>query len=450
MPLREHFFRPFYLKSILVLAVTAGVIVSLGRGASTHDATPDESAGVAQFQAAAPTMPELAAVPPGTPAPTVEPTPEPTEPATSAVPTSDELRHLQPNELGMVPILEYHMITTDPAEEAQFVRLADKMRADLQWLYEHNFYIVPLRDVFNNTIQVPAGKHPVALTFDDATSTQFSFLLDDHGNLVVDEQGDPIPDPDTAVGILEAFYAEHPDFGRGGHFAPLIFNGFANPDEAQEPYFEQKLHWLVERGYEIGNHTKQHNDLYDLPTEVFVEMVAEPIAYMDKVLGDIPENQARILTLPYGNSPDHEKHPDQRKMMREGIPYEGEVYHLTGALLVGADPAPSPASTAWDPIWTPRIQAFDESLEFWFGLFESGDVILYTSDGDPDTITVPDPLHPALEEQLDIPAVASTGKTVVRYDAETGEIVSVVGPGDELAAVDRSRPRADAGSGSGS
>src|SRR5690606_39649592 len=89
-----------------------------------------------------------------------------------------ELVRYQPNELGMVPILEYHVITTNPAEEAQFVRTADDFRADLEWLYANDFYVVPLSDVVNNTISAPAGKHPVALTFDDGTSSHFSYLED--------------------------------------------------------------------------------------------------------------------------------------------------------------------------------------------------------------------------------------------------------------------------------
>jgi len=433
MPLREHQSRSFLLTSLLVLAVTAGLLVLLGGGKSLFGARSEDATGIFQPQQAVPTAPEIAARAPGTSpaAPPAEASPTP-ESASGIMLEPNELRTYQPNELGVVPILEYHMITTDPAEVAQFVRLADDMRADLQWLYEH-FYIVPLRDVFNNTIQVPAGKHPVALTFDDGTSTQFSFIKDKNGELV--------PDPDTAVGILEAFYAKHPDFGRGGHFAPLIFNGFANPDTSQEPYFEEKLHWLVERGYEVGNHTKQHNDLYDMDTDHFVEVVAEPIAYMDKVLGDIPQNQSRILTLPFGNSPDKDLHPDQRKMMREGIPYEGTTYHLTGALLVGADPAPSPASTEWDPIWTPRIQAFDDSLDFWFDMFENGGVILYTSDGNPDTVAVPTPLPASMEGTLDIDALTAAGKAVIQYDPDTGKVASTTIPVGGMAAVDPVRPR---------
>lgn len=409
---------PFTLTAVLLVAI---VIVVLTMGMTGQSGASEDGVFRPLMAEATPATPSEASTPAPSPAmmtpvPTdVSATPEP-----AALLSADELRRHQPNELGVVPILQYHMITTDPAEEAQFVRLAHKMRGDLEWLHEHNFHIVPLRDVINNDIQVPAGKHPVALTFDDGTSTQFRFIEDDDGELV--------PDPDTAVGILEAFYEEHPDFGRGGHFAPLIFNAFANPDESQEHLFEQKLHWLTERGYEIGNHTWQHNDLWDMETDRFIEVVAEPMVWMDDVLGDIPENQSRILTLPYGNSPSNEKRPDQRRMMREGIPYDDEVYHLSAALLVGADPAVPPSSTEWDPMWVPRIQAFDESLDFWFGLFESGGIVLYTSDGNPDTIAVPEPLPPSLEGTLDIEGVVKAGKTVIHYDPENGAITATVGP----------------------
>lgn len=336
--------------------------------------------------------------------------------------TPEQLVHYRPNELGVVPIIEYHVITTDPGEEAQFVRTADDMRADLQWLYAHDFYVVPLRDVVNNTIAVPAGKHPVALTFDDGSSTQFAFVGNEHGELV--------PDPDCAVGILEAFYAEHPDFGRGGHFGLLINNHFAWPDESQMPYFEEKIAWLVEHGYEIGNHTMHHTNLTDIPNSEFKSTIAEPIIWANEVVGDRPENASTILTLPYGTLPDPELHADQDAAIRNGFMYRGQRFQLSGALLVGSDPAVSPASTQWDPYRIPRIQAYDEALAFWFGQFESGGQILYTSDGDPNTIVVPSPLPPALEGHLDADALAAGGKEVIQYDAASGQRVAITGAVD--------------------
>lgn len=344
----------------------------------------------------------------------------------------DELLEYEPNELGVIPVLEYHVITTSPEEEAQFVRTADNMRADLEWLYEHNFYIVPLRDVVRNTISVPAGKHPVALTFDDGSSTQFSFIENESGELV--------PDPNTAIGILEQFSADHPDFGRGGHFAILINNALAWPDESQMPYFDQKIQWMVEHGYEIGNHTMHHTNLTDISNSEFKMTVAEPMIWTDEIVGDRPENVSRILTLPYGTMPDAKKHGDQLEAMRKGFSYQGQRFTIEAALLVGADPAPSPASTQWDPMMIPRIQMFKESVDFWFGMFESGGVVLYTSDGNPNTITVSQPLPPMLEGHLDVKALEKAGKQVVQYDPETGEMAISPGSGIGQAVLLRRAP----------
>lgn len=383
--------------------------------------------------------------------PTVAPTPAPTEEltglggATGPLPTAqsgqeaprqsthdttallspDQLKQYQPNELGVIPVLEYHYITTNPEEEAQFIRMADDMRADLAWLYANNFYIVPLSDVVDNTIAVPPGKHPVALTFDDGTSSQFAYLEDANGQIVKDANGEPVIDPDTAVGILEAFYAEHPDAGSGAHFAPLIFNGFAEPDHPdQMPLFDQKVKWMVDHGYEIGNHTWQHTNLTDIPTDEFMMTVAEPQIYMNNLLGDHPGNASDILTLPYGTTPDNDLHPDQRQMFRNGFSYNGQDIFFRGALLVGAHPANPPSHVDYDKLWIPRIQMFDETVEFWFGMFERGEVILYTSDGNPDTIAVPNPLHPSLDGKLNTEALVSAGKQVISYNPENGQSAS--------------------------
>ena len=362
------------------------------------------------------------------PLPTVGAAPEaPGQPShdTTALLSPEELKQHQPNELGVVPVLEYHVITTDPNQVAQFVRLADDMRADLEWLYANNFYIVPLSDVVDNTIKAPPGKHPVALTFDDGTSSQFAYKEDANGEIVMDENGDPVIDPDTAVGILEEFYARHPDAGSGAHFAPLIFNAFAEPDHPQQaPLFDQKVKWMVDNGYEIGNHTWQHTNLTDIPTDEFMMTVAEPQIYMNNLLGDHPGNASDILTLPYGTTPDKDLHPDQRQLMMDGFSYDGHDIYLSGALLVGADPSQSPASTDWHKLWIPRVQMFKESVEFWFGMIERGELILYTSDGNPDTIVIPNPQHPSLEGKLNTEGLAAAGKQVIAYNPENGQAVA--------------------------
>lgn len=360
--------------------------------------------------------------------------------------TPEQLRDIQPDEMGAVLILEYHVITTDPAEEAQFVRMADDMRADLAWLHENNFYIVSLSEVVDNRITAPAGKYPVVLTFDDATSSQFRYLMNEDGSYRKDKHGEYVIDPDCAVGILENFSDEHPDFGRGGHFAPNLTAAFSWPDDNQWDVWEHKVRWLVENGYEIGNHTHNHTDLTDITTEEFAQTVAEPVVYFNELVGDVPGNASDILTLPYGTTPDGELHPDQRQMMDEGFDYQGNPIRLRGALLVGANPTVSPSHIEWAPMWIPRIQMFDESVSQWFGAIERGELELYMSDGHPHIVTVPVTSQPNYNGLLDIERVTSDGCTVVQYDTETGEIMSneAVNDTPEGYASDSARPILDA------
>jgi len=85
-----------------------------------------------------------------------------------AVLTPDQLRDHRPNGLGWVPVIEYHVITTDESTEADpFVRTADHLREDLQWLYDHGFYVITTREFIENRIAAPVGKRPVILSFDD-------------------------------------------------------------------------------------------------------------------------------------------------------------------------------------------------------------------------------------------------------------------------------------------
>jgi peptidoglycan/xylan/chitin deacetylase (PgdA/CDA1 family) len=361
------------------------------------------------------------------PSPTKEAAPAPTATAQQAAAVTGrklsaaELERYKPDELGRIPVLEYHVITTDASLEAQFVRTADDFRADLQWLYDHNFYVIPLRDLVEDQIKAPAGKHPVVLTFDDSTAGQFRYLFA--------ADGTPSIDPDSAVGIMEDFYAAHPDFGRGGFFAvlPTENSCFAwqleDTEEDQIGHCAEKLQWLVANGYEVGNHTLNHTDLYDVTDDKFAVEIGGAIDAIQKMA---PDATADILAIPYGDYP-KKGHEAQREMLRNGFEYKGREIHMLGALMVGSEPAVSPVSTDWDPLYIYRIQAWDKdaqkkdpknlgdaaSLTDWFDLFASDPDRLYTSDGDPNTITIPDQPPSSIAETFD--ETKADGKEVVRY-----------------------------------
>ncbi len=116
---------------------------------------------------------------------------------------------LPPNELGRIMILEYHKI--DYPEE-RWTRTPENFRRDLETLYARGYRLVSLGDLLDGRLAVPAGTTPVVLTFDDSSPGQFRYL-EQNGTLEID--------PKSAVGILEAFLRERPDFGRGATFFVL-------------------------------------------------------------------------------------------------------------------------------------------------------------------------------------------------------------------------------------
>ncbi|CAA9366769.1 MAG: hypothetical protein AVDCRST_MAG93-8037, partial [uncultured Chloroflexia bacterium] len=214
------------VRSMFLLVIVTGVLLhGMGRTDITGPTRASSSASLAVVTAP---QPAIASPAPSIPAgPVVAPpqpvsrggdnrhVPVPEAPKLSAA----ELATIKPNELGHVPVLMYHAFTTNPEYLDEWTITPERFREHLQWLADHGFFIISLAELISNEIAVPAGKHPVVLTFDDASSGQFRLLKDE-------TTGQLAPDPTTAVGVMEAFFAARPEIGRGGHFAFVPNNGF--------------------------------------------------------------------------------------------------------------------------------------------------------------------------------------------------------------------------------
>lgn len=373
--------------ALILLVAIAGIGFVRGsqdnaEGGSISQSTPETSTATIT-----PTMmPTEVATP--TPIPT--PTPEPV-----ATLTAEQLAEYRPNELGQIMVLQYHGI--DQTGDA-YATTPEKFRAHLQWLYDNNFYVIPTRDLVHNTISAPAGKRPVTLTFDDGLASQFRYIVDSAGNKTID--------PDCGVGILEEYFTKYPDFGRGGLFSILPLAPFAWPDaDDQRPYGAEKVQWMIDHGYEIGNHTVGHVNMREISEEELKEELAGAV---DMVQELAPEAQVEIIAVPFGVYP-----PGGDTSVFEGFDYHGKHYAHSAALMVGSNPAPSPVHVEFDPMWLPRIQAIDEETDKWFSYVEENPGIMYVSDGNPDTITIPNDLHPYLVGTFD--ESRADGKTIIRY-----------------------------------
>lgn len=285
-----------------------------------------------------------------------------------------------PNELGRVPVMEYHRFGK---VEDRWTRTYDNFRKDLEWLYNNGYVSVNASALSSGKLDVPAGKKPVIFTFDDSTAEQFVFLHDARGNIRRDAKGNPKVDPQSAVGVLDAFSAQHPDFGRAATFYCLP-GAFETPNEAGE-----KLRYLLATGREIGNHTYNHNSMKKLSP---AQIVGEMSKAQDEVVRELGHSyKLATLALPFGIYPKNEAGTQAVLAGGSGA----SAYRNTAVFLVGADPSPSPFDKKYNFMKVPRIQAIDDEWKRHFRrpagfTGQNAEAFRpYVSDGNPNTVTFP-------------------------------------------------------------
>jgi peptidoglycan/xylan/chitin deacetylase (PgdA/CDA1 family) len=277
-----------------------------------------------------------------------------------------------PNELGKVMVLMYHHIV---AKEDTWSRTPEKFREDLELLYSKGYYLVNLVDLVDGKLNVPKGKTPVVLTFDDTAPGQIGKI-------------DGKWDPRTAVGIINDMYEKHPDFGRAGSF-------YLNPkseDPAKKgsiPGLKRALKEMVELGYELGNHTVTHPHLNTLD-QTGVEK--ELAGLQNWVESAVPGYQVRTMAMPHGI------YPKEESWAYEGS-YNGVHFKNVALLKVGSDPSVSPYSSKFRPYRIARVRGSekldrpnDYALAYIRGAisyFDKNPEQRFVSDGNPDTVTVP-------------------------------------------------------------
>ncbi|WP_235875328.1 polysaccharide deacetylase family protein, partial [Saccharopolyspora aridisoli] len=269
------------------------------------------------------------------------------------------------NELGDVPVLMYHRIT--PAPSSVYDRTPADFRAELERLAREGYVPVTATEYASGKIDIPAGKHPVVLTFDDGSTSQFT----------VDPAGNPAPE--SAVGILLSVARANPDF------RPVATMYVFNPP-FEEPTGRRSLAWLHDNGFEIGNHTMNHPNL----GRVSSAEAQQEIAGMQRVITDaVPGLRVDSIALPLG------MHPDDERLASDGSA-DGVTYHHTSVMLVGSNPAPSPFATDFDPANVPRIRSqgpIGEDAGYgsaaWLDKLAADPASRYTSDGDPAKTSAP-------------------------------------------------------------
>lgn len=292
----------------------------------------------------------------------VAPAPAAEKAAPAAPLSAAELAQAKPNEAGVVPILEYHDVVES---EGSYRRSIPNFRHDLERLYAEGYRPIAFEDYLAGRINVPLGKSPVIFTFDDARESQFRYLPD--GSI----------DPNCALGIMQAFQKAHPDFVLKATFYVLPTQpGFGQPELRAK-----KMQALLDMGFEIGNHTITHTALRKLSDTDVQKELAGCVAETTKL---VPKVKMDTVALPLGSW------PHNRALLASGA-YQGQHYANKAVLMVGANPAPSPFSAKFNPMSLPRIQATegDAGSTYWLDDLKAHPERRFTSDGDPNVVTVP-------------------------------------------------------------
>src|SRR5918998_5232940 len=240
------------------------------------------------------------------------PAPAPVDPA-----------QVQANELGRIPVLMYHRIVAAPT--SVFDRRPEDFRAELERLAREKYVPITTAELAAGRIDIPAGTHPVVLTFDDGDPTTITL------------GPDGTPAAGSAVRILLDVAAAHPGFRP---VASMYVN--ADPFGGAEAG-KRALRWLHDNGFEIGNHTFGHLNLRTASPE----KARQDIARGDQAIRQaVPGYQPVTLALPFGARP---RDPQ--------LAARGNGYDYSGVLLVGANPAPSPFAEDFVPQAIPRIRS---------------------------------------------------------------------------------------------
>ncbi|MGB8650670.1 MAG: polysaccharide deacetylase family protein, partial [Mycobacteriales bacterium] len=279
-------------------------------------------------------------------------------PTASAAPKVDP-RSVHADELGVVPVLMYHQLLAHP--KGDYDQTPAQFRAELTALYRSGYRTVTAADLVAGRVDVPAGRSPMVLTFDDSTISQYA------------ERPDGSVDPGTAVGILEDVAHR---FGEQHPVATFYVN--AAPFRGHDSY----LAHLAALGMEIGDHTATHANLRQLDATGVQRELVQGLAV---ITGAVPGVRVTTMALPFG------AHPRDRQLSARGS-WQGRSYAFSGVLLVGSNPSRSPYSKDFTPQALPRIrsglrtgdQAFTST--YWLPRLLK---TRFVSDGDPATISFP-------------------------------------------------------------
>jgi len=283
-----------------------------------------------------------------------------------------------PNELGQIPIAEYHLITD---QDALYSRERGHFRRDLEEIYARGYRPVTISQILDRKIDLPRGLSPIVFVFDDASPSQFSYI--GNGKLEID--------PRSGLGIWLDFRKSHPDWPNRAVFCLLSgaeagrsFFGNKGIEGQKTEWRFPKVRYLHDQGFELCNHTLWHARLDRYSDAMVQEQIARGQMAIDSA---VPGYKVRTFALPLG------MWPRNRALAKQGSwtdPKTGTVvrYNNEAILEVAGGPTRSPYDPQFNPLSINRVQAVgNDPVRTLDQLDKTGN--RYVSDGDPATVAKP-------------------------------------------------------------
>lgn len=302
-----------------------------------------------------------------------------------------DLSKVKPNEAGAMLVIMYHRIR-DGEPSGELNRPPAEFRKDLETLEKRGYYPVNAGDIVDNKLDVPLGKTPVAITFDDSLPTQFK--------LVSGKDGQQHIDPNCAVGIMESFSKAHPNWPTRATFFVLPKEGTNGDPFGQADSVGDKFTYLAEHGYEVANHTSTHSSMRGMKADKIQWELAT--AHKD-ILQLAPDAKLEIMALPYGKLP---RDKAAQAALMQGAS-GGTSYQHKAVFLAAWRPILSPVTLndkkfneagqlcPFNPTRLERVKPDAKhadqpgTLEYWLAWFDKNPSARYVSDGNAKVCAVP-------------------------------------------------------------
>jgi hypothetical protein len=283
---------------------------------------------------------------------------------------------MQPNELGRIPVLEYHLIGD---KDARWERERGQFRKDLELLYARGYRPISASELVDKKIDLPRGLSPVVFTFDDASPGQFRYI-EKNGQLEID--------PGSAVGMWLDFAKQHPDWKNkavwcmlSGAEAGRSFFGNKGIEGQKTEWRHRKVKFLHDQGFELCNHTLWHAQLVKYPDAFVQEQIARLQLAVDSA---VPGYRIRTFALPLGLWPKNralaEKGSWKDSKSGRVITYDHDVI-----LEVSGGSNVSPHDPAFNPLSVDRVQVYAKELQKTLDYLDKSGR-RYISDGNPGTV----------------------------------------------------------------